>query len=208
MGLAGLMWSAAKTPRRRVRALALSAIVTAASLYSYVWLFESPPTGISGRADATGYCRQTSQESCSAAAAVMLLNRSGIITDEKEMAGLCLTRTGKGTPTLGLLRGLVIRSAGSGWRPEVRFCSPSRLRELPCPAIISVGVSRTAPDNVAEKMREYGWARGEYHSVVVLGVDGTGRWADVADPSYGREKWPAEHLAVLWDGRAVSLARR
>jgi hypothetical protein len=30
---------------------------------------------------------------------------------------------------------------------------------------------------------------------------------DVADPSYGRERWPAADLTPIWDGRLLVLER-
>ena len=56
-------------------------------------------------------------------------------------------------------------------------------------------------------MAGYGWPRGLRHAVVVLAADPAGEWLEVADPSYGRERWPAEGIEWLWDGQALVLAR-
>jgi hypothetical protein len=80
------------------------------------------------------------------------------------------------------------------------------LHSLDGPALLAVGLSPTSPAALADKMREFGWEPGQYHSVVVMGGDPTGKWLDVADPSYGREKWPAGHLSALWNGQALMLA--
>jgi len=206
--LAGLLWRGASDRSERNRAIVLTIPLVGLALFSYSWYFQPLPHGMYGKADKTGYCRQTTDDTCSPAAAVMLLNSKGITADEAEMAALCLSRAGKGTSELGLLRGLVQKSAPNGWRVRMINSTPAELHLLAGPALLAVGLSRTAPKKIVEKMREFGWEPGQYHSVVVMGGDATGKWLDVADPSYGREKWPAEHLAVLWNGRALVLEKQ
>ncbi len=205
--LAGLLWRVATDRAEHNRALVLSVPLVALALYSYAWYFQPLPPGMNGRADRTGYCAQTTEDTCSAASAVMLLNSKGIPADEAEMAGLCLSRAGKGTPELGLLRGLVQKSAPYGCRVRMISSSSGQLHKLTGPALITVGIGRTAPKEIVDKMSEFGWEPGKYHSVVVMGGDASGTWLDVADPSYGREKWPAQHLDILWNGRALVLER-
>jgi hypothetical protein len=57
-------------------------------------------------------------------------------------------------------------------------------------------------------MREYGWRPGERHAVAILAVDPDNDGPTVADPSYGRERWPGPHLEPLWDGYALVLVPR
>ena len=104
------MWRRAPDAGARRRALLLTPAALGAALWSYAWYFLPVPSGLGGRADATGYCAQTSNDSCSAAAAVMLLHAHGIPATEAEMARLCLTRAGQGTTPLGLYRGLALKA--------------------------------------------------------------------------------------------------
>jgi hypothetical protein len=205
MALLGLLWQKARENNAGKRAVVLSLPLLAGVLWSYAWYFAPVPSGLTGQADASGYCRQSSEESCSAAAAVMLLHHKGIATTEAEMASLCLTRSRWGTPTLGLCRGLLLKSALYGLQTRLIHTTPEQLSHLGSPCIISVGLSQTASQEVVEKMSEFGWEPGRYHAVVVLSGDAGGQWFDVADPSYGREKWPAEHLKALWNGTALIL---
>ena len=88
-----------------------------------------------------GTCPQTTEYSCSAAAAVTLLARHGIRTTEARMAGLCLTRAGLGTPSLGLYRGLALAMASSNLRPRlIHFDRTSDLHQAAYPCLISVGL--------------------------------------------------------------------
>ena len=61
-------------------------------------------------------CLQTSQVSCTPAAAATLLAAHGIKTTEEEMALLCLTNR-EGTPMQGLYRGLKLKTADTPWEP-------------------------------------------------------------------------------------------
>ena len=91
-----------------------------------------------------------------------------------------------------------------------RLETPRDVRQLsrvPLPPIISVGVASNAPVEVQERMADYGWSRALRHAVVVMAADPGGEWLDVADPSYGRERWPAEGIEWLWDGQALVLMR-
>jgi len=205
MALLALLWGLAKEPKARKRAMRLSLPLLAVVLWSYAWYFEPVPAGLTGRIDANGYCRQSSEESCSAAAAVMLLHSKGIATTEAEMAAFCLTRSRWGTPTLGLCRGLMLQSSPYALHLRQIHTTPERLSQLGRPCIISVGLSPTAPREVVERMSEYGWEQGHYHAVVVMSGDAGGQRLDVADPSYGREKWPTAHLKDLWNGTALIL---
>jgi hypothetical protein len=202
-----LLWRKLGAPQTRWRALLLSTASLAVSLWSYGWYFAPLPPGLSGRVDDTGYCRQTTDDSCSAAAAAMLLHHHGIPAEEPEMARLCLTRQGKGTSPLGLFRGVALKARAHGASPRLEMPGDlRRLSRLPLPAVISVGVATNAPVEVQERMAGYGWSRGLRHAVVVLAADPAGEWLEVADPSYGRERWPAEGIEWLWDGQALVLS--
>jgi hypothetical protein len=206
--LCAVLWCCVSSRRERRRAGLLFAPLLGVALWSYAWYFEPLPPGVKGRADASGLCLQSTVDSCSAAAAVMLLHRHGIAATEAEMAALCLTRAGKGTCAPGLYRGLALKAATQQLRPQVVSPSqPEALRSLHQPAIITVGLKSNTPPNIAAKMEGYGWNIGSRHTVVVLGTDAAGRWIEIADPSNGKERWPTEELAHLWDGNALILVK-
>jgi predicted double-glycine peptidase len=188
-----------------VRAGILTAVLLVAAGWSYAWYFSSPPEKLSGRLDKTGFVYQSSDDSCSAAAAAMLLNRYGIKSDEAAMARLCLTRQKQGTPPLGLFRCLAVAGGKKNLRPRfVRLGNPAQLYGV-SPCIVPIGVKSDAPHDVKLKMEDYGWNPGQRHAVVIMDADKAGQWVDVADPTYGRERWPTKGIEFIWDGQAVTL---
>jgi hypothetical protein len=192
----------------RVRATALGALALGVSLWSYAWYF-APVPGVWGTVDRAGYCRQTTDDSCSAAAAAMVLHGRGVPATEREMAEACLTRQGHGTPTLGMFRGLAVKGAVQRLRPKlVSLAGAAGLSRVPLPAILRIGLNPGAPPEIAGEMEGYGWTPGLHHSVVVLAADPKGAWLDIADPSYGRERWPTDKLEWIWDRRALILEHR
>ncbi|MFO0867374.1 MAG: hypothetical protein U0935_00370 [Pirellulales bacterium] len=169
-------------------------------------LFGSPPAcGQVWTAD--GICLQTTPATCSAACAATLLRLRGIAATEQEMAELCLTR--HGTTWQGLYRGLKAKTAGTGWDVEVSRGDLHTLQALSGePVILRVGLARGARVPT-ELVQEMGWRPGTGHSVLFLGFL-PHRQIEVADPSpgIGREQWPVEDLATLWDGQIVRLVPR
>jgi predicted double-glycine peptidase len=207
--LCALLWSAASRHEEKLRAVLLLVPLLAVSLWSYAWYFAPLPTGIKGQVDARGLLRQTTDDSCSAASAAMLLARYDIVTTEAEMADLCLTRANLGTSPLGLYRGLAIKAAERGLRPHVlRLSQPDQLRDLKQPAIINVGLKADTPWETSVRLESYGWRVGAWHTVLIWRTDKSGQWTDVADPSFGPERWPTEDLKYLWDGSALILVRK
>ncbi len=201
------VWGQSQSRFDYVRAAILSLAALGAAGWSYAWYFAPAPRHLTGTPDTRGFCPQTTSASCGAAATVMLLHRHGIPTTEREMADLCLTRAGIGTAPLGMKRGLTLKGADKGLAP--RLVSPgsvARLAELDTPAILSVGLKRSAPEVIVQEMARYGWQPGMGHAVVCLRADPGGRWLLIADPSNGLERWPTRHLEWLWDGRALILA--
>jgi hypothetical protein len=202
-----ILWRSAADRAARRRALLLSCGIVSAAALSYRWFFLPVPAGLVGVVDSKGFCRQTSDSSCSAAAAATLLKHKGIPATESEMAQLCTTREGIGTPSLGLYRGLALKATGRRLHATTTFWKDLQdLRGFPTPCIISVGLQSGAPSEVAGRMESYGWEEGRYHAVAVLGVSPDGKALDVADPSYGREKWPIADIEYIWDGYALFLA--
>jgi hypothetical protein len=157
--------------------------------------------------DKLGTCLQTTNYTCSPAAAATLLHKHGIPASEQEMAALCLTR--HGTSWQGLYRGLKLKTAGTQWDVQVCRCSVGDLDRLASsPMILSVGLEGDAPADT-EFSREFGWVPGVSHSVVLEGFS-SNRCANIADPAQemSREQWDAETLRTLWRGYAFRLVRR
>jgi predicted double-glycine peptidase len=206
-----LLWRDALTRQRQypvLRTLLFCLPLLCISLLSYKWYFEPLPVGIHGVVDRAGICRQTTDDSCSAASAVMLLHQQKIVATESEMADLCLTRSEKGTSLLGLYRGLAIKAASGGLRPQVvRLGTPERLLLLKQPAILNVGLKSDTPPDIAKKMQGYGWNFGSWHTIFLLKTDPNGKAITVFDPSNGKERWPIEGLEYIWDGNALILTR-
>ncbi|MCC2670900.1 MAG: hypothetical protein K0Q72_3371 [Armatimonadetes bacterium] len=209
-GVAALMeviWSRAADPGARRRAVILSPLALGAAVWSYAWCFAPVPAGLTGQADPSGYCAQSSSDSCSAAAAVMLLHTRGVRATEAEMAELCLTREGHGTTPLGLFRGLALKARQHRLQAAlVRARAPSGRPSLPGPGIVSVGLSRFVPREVAERLDQFGWQPGLRHAVLFREIDAAGKWISVYDPSFGRERWRnGADLEWLWDGLALTI---
>ncbi|MHB8900222.1 MAG: cysteine peptidase family C39 domain-containing protein [Thermoguttaceae bacterium] len=153
-----------------------------------------------------GVCMQSNRASCSACAAATLLSEHGIPADEAEMMELCLTGAG-GTPTLGLYRGLKLKTAGTPYDVEVfRTDIESLLDSSRLPAILLVMLELDA-DADPRYQRDWGWIPGLGHAVVYYGRAGNDRIL-VGDPSVGREKWTIDDLRVLWQGEGLRLRRR
>jgi len=207
--LAALLWHAAGDRAARLRAALLAAPLLLLATWSYAGWFQQPPPHLSGQLDGDGRCPQSSEASCAPAAAVMLLHRHGITSDEATLARDCLCRARQGTSRLGLFRGLALQAHPHGLTPRLATPrTPIALCRLGQAALITVGLELTTPRAVARKMERYGWSVGSWHTLLVTGGDPDGRWLDVIDPAYGPERWPTGDLEALWDGTAVVLAGR
>lgn len=206
--LVTLLWLNVRNRAAGFRAILLTVVALGVAVRSYAWYFQPTPVSLVGTVDAKGFCWQTSRDSCSAASAAMLLHARGIPTTEAEMAQLCLTRDGMGTPTLGLFRGVAMKAKSRGFHPQMRAVPVGewgQVAKLPLPAIISVGLRGWASPELRKELEGYGWSYGFRHALLLLAADPQGQWIDVADPSYGRERWPTRNLEYLWDGRALLL---
>lgn len=158
-----------------------------------------------GHAWSDGICLQTTNETCSAAAAATLLQMHGIDSTEQEMADLCLTR--RGTNWMGLYRGLKKKTAGTTWDVEVFTVSADQLRSLDGPSILSVGISQE--DQASSLYQtDLGWTPGVRHSVVLLGF--VTDLVDIGEPTpdAGRERWTEGELHQLYLGQGMRLVRR
>jgi hypothetical protein len=147
---------------------------------------------------------QTSDATCSPAAAVTLLSLADVETTEAEMARLCLT-TARGTSTYGLYRGLRIKLRGTGYDVVPFVGTPADLGATGDPAIVTVGL-RAGQRVDPRYVMQYGWTPGLQHTVAVFRVLPDGR-VNVGDPSAGRETWSHEDLRVLWHGQGFRLTK-
>jgi hypothetical protein len=204
--LAGLVWR--RFPQSRARQCAATLMLFAAGLYSTVnpVLGEAPICQNDWERLGRGRCfLQTTDATCSAAAAATLLSLHGIATDEQEMADLCLTR--EGTTWKGLFRGLSLKTEWTPWQVTVFRGTPADLHDPGSyPVLVCAELRPDAPGKEIYR-EEYGWIPGTPHSVVVLGRTHDGTYV-VHDPVAGREYWDEDELRLLWTGSAVRLVPR
>ena len=144
------------------------------------------PHALTGTVNAKGVCHQTSGYSCSAASAVMLLDRHGIPSTENEMAELCVTRAGNsrvaGTTESGLMRGLRLKLGGRG---TPRITTPA-YEAIPTPAVVAIQLSPQLS-----------------HSILVAAVEPD--QVRVVDPLYGSGSIPRAQFERTWKKTAISL---
>lgn len=206
MALAALAWRT--EPSGTLRQVVPVAVLGAASLSVIVYpLLGSPPRCQAEHWDIYGNCLQTTEFTCSPAAAATVLRAHGIDASEQEMADLCLTR--RGTTWPGLYRGLKLKTAGTKWDVEVLSGPPHEWSDLQSgPIILSVGLSREARVD-ANFSDEFGWIPGVNHSVVLWKLRPNGV-ATITDPTqpHCRENWEPNMLHLLYRGCAMRLVER
>ncbi len=152
---------------------------------------------------------QSRAATCGPCCAATLLRHHGIHATEREMIDLCLT-TARGTPSLGLYRGLKIKTAGTEWDVQVvrgsmqQLCDANRW-----PVLLRVRLD--APRVVAGRPRSYYPAPGRLtHTVVMFGRTERGL-AEVGDPaldSRARRHQRLDELAASWTGEGLRLVKR
>jgi hypothetical protein len=201
--LAGVVWGWNSLPMWR-RLLFATGLLFAAGLALLHGLPRNPPPA--GNEWLDGVCMQSNKASCSACAAATLLDHYDIPADEAEMMELCLTGA-KGTPSLGLYRGLKLKTAGTPYRVEAFHADvESLLDSKELPAILLVKLELGA-DVDPRYEHQWGWTPGLGHAVVYYGRSGPAR-IEIGDPSVGREQWTIEDLRVLWQGEGLRLRER
>lgn len=207
--MAGVISGLERVPRwRRVP---LVAMVVAIGSYDTSALFSPKPPEVlavfSGKV-----ARQTHSATCSAAAAATLLREVKVpgaqYATEATMVGPCLTDS-RGTPLLGLYRGLKLATAGTPYEPVFYNLTPAQLRERPelLPAIVSVKLTPEADFRDPRYRARWGWLLNVTHSVVIFGFH-DGGIVDIGDPATGPEKWHAQALNDLWVGDVLTLEQR
>lgn len=151
-------------------------------------------------------CRQTNNNTCSAASSATILVALGIPATEQEMAQLCLTRNG--TTWLGLYHGLATKLLGTKY--SVRFFE-SEIKSLPelgaeHPLLLCCKLDAAAAEQLPEYERDGGWIRGTAHSVVYFGQFNGSHI--IGDPSRGYEAWSDKDMEILWTGQGLHITNR
>ena len=119
------------------------------------------------------------------------------------MTQLCLTSK-RGTPLLGVYRGLKLKTRDTQWEVEVVRSSVDQLRQgNSFPVVVPVRLE-------SPPVMGAGWLRGQDHAVVLFGFTRDDR-AVVGDPTLryrGRTLWTVEELRQRRRGEALRLVTR
>ncbi len=181
----------------------LSVGVLIALFWPHIQIFlRPPPEGDPNRMFVMA--TQSAPATCSPAAATTLLRYEGIEASEAEMIPLCLTEA-KGTPTLGLYRGIKIKADRENRKVEIVHASLDELLESDdWPILLTV---KLPIDAVVDPRYEeqWGWIPGTGHSVVALRRDPSGGIV-IGDPAAGVEVWMEKDMNTLWHGEGIRLA--
>lgn len=158
-----------------------------------------------------GVCLQTSDTSCSAGAAATLLADHGIPAGEQEMADLCLTKS-RGTPILGLYRGLRLKTRDTQWDVRILRCDLEELRRAGgSPILLPIQMGEIGVDDGRENTPRSEPLPGVGHAVVLFGFAPDGR-AEIGDPArsrnQGRVLWTWERLRAAYRGEGIRLVKR
>jgi hypothetical protein len=156
-----------------------------------------------------GVCLQTTPVSCSPCCAAVLLKNCGIKSSEREMMDLCLT-TERGTPPLGLYRGMRLKTRNTRWAVEVVRCSVEELRQADSwPVLVPVRLEGSRVLGSGNTGKGQGSLPGADHTVVLFGFteDGRVEIGDPADSLSGRE-WTIDELKERWCGEGLRLIKR
>jgi hypothetical protein len=136
----------AKTKGQRIRVALLCCVLLGASLVGTARLFGDPADVGPEEFFSDGATRQTSADTCSAAASATLLRAHGIETTENEMARLAFSKRNRGTHPLGLYRALkiAVHESTSSARVRYRSMTAEEVLSRNQPAIVNVGLLQSA----------------------------------------------------------------
>ncbi|MBI1290563.1 hypothetical protein GC173_04885 [bacterium] len=155
--------------------------------------------------DENGIVRQTSRDTCAAAASATFVRLYGVEAGEAEMIQRARTLRGRGTTAVGVYRALRITLAERpDLKPRVLKRPVDWLIERDKPAVIAVGLPRNGSPEAIAFGEKYDWPLNAYHEVVFLGRDKERPgYVLIGEPDFGRESWPEEHLRYLYAGFSV-----
>lgn len=198
LGLASGGGCDSSRPVSRWRWFAYGTLVVLLDLYFHYPLLGIPPPCRDVREGMATL--QTTDHTCSPAAASTLLRLHGVKRTELEMAGACMT-TWYGTTVSQLYHGLRSECDPLGKQVRVAQRTLADLPQQPTPAIVLVCLRPATAARDRRYAGEWGWEVNVPHAVVLLGT-AHGR-IQVIDPKFGAEEWGPEALADLWTGAAV-----
>lgn len=176
------------SPRNRRAVLITVAILFLVVVQQTFWHLEKPPIyGYKGTM-VDGVCRQSSFETCGAAAMTTLLNAMGIRATEGEMAGLSMTAPEAGVSPHQAAYGLQKKLRQLGRPEHVALLVPELkdLRHIAKPFLAGIKFSERTN-----------------HMVCVLETND--EFLVVGDPiSSGRKRWPWKRFEEFWSGIVVA----
>ena len=122
------------------------------------------------------------------------------------MISLCLTRSG-GTPSLGLYRGMKLKTRGTPWDVEVvRGNFEALFDRAGGPVVLRMWRANDA-DAYPDWLERIHPAPGAGHAMVLYGPSGDGRVV-MGDPAEGLCHWAVEDVKARWRGEGLRLVRR
>ena len=204
--LAAVVWLRIEDLTRRIIVVSALVGISAYSLTSFIPA-EPPDCGNKWVEPAVGVlwpvCLQTTDDTCSAAAAATILNTINVETTEQEMAELCLTRSG--TTWLGLYHGLSTKLLGTNHRVEFFEGNIGDIEEMATvhPVLLCCELDPQVAEIAPDYVTNGGWIPGTAHSVVYFGTVRGGHL--IGDPSRGYELWDTRDLNTLWSGTGLKL---
>jgi len=199
--LIGVIWQSKNIPRWR-RIILVTAVIILAFRVSFNIITVQTPDCWEVWDEQV--CLQTSQSTCSAAAAATLLEHYGIKSSEGEMARLSLTGEW-GTCLHGLYRGLRIKTKKTPFHVSVRAADVDNLQnKVTLPVILNVRLDKRVAEKDPRYANEWGWQLGVIHTVVLFRFAENGL-VEIGDPGTGREFWDIQALQDLWYGEYISL---
>ncbi|CAN5855156.1 hypothetical protein BH11PLA1_BH11PLA1_12700 [soil metagenome] len=181
---------AARALPRRGDRRALAALAVLAGIYFLSagrWMLTTAPVSPVARWQG-GVCIQTTDATCTAAAAATALTTLGILTSEADMARLNRVDSLTGASDARVLWGIQQRleAAGSPVRAEYRRFDYLQLVSAPKPCLTPID-----------------WSFMVSHMVAVLDADAEG--VTLGDPSGGLRRVPRAEFEAIWKRRAITL---
>lgn len=176
------------TPFARKGLGVFAALVLVAAARPVVLTAAFDPSTVTGRVARSGVCQQTTDYTCGAAAAAMLLHACGVEATEAEMALLCGTNALTGTDVYSVAIGVRQMLAGSAREVRVVPCDWDGLVARREPALATIRWGFLVDHWVMIR---------EAHPDAVV----------VLDPVEGVRTLPREQFLAIWRGWLVSADR-
>jgi hypothetical protein len=186
------------------RRLLVAAVLVGLGFSTVAQPFFAGSAAIQGPKFRYGAGVQSDPASCSACCAAELLRQHHIPATERELARLCLTSQ-RGTPELGLYRGLKLKTWATSWDVAVLRGGEAELRRPESwPALLLVDAEPPAIGGESPGTR---WHQSVNHAVILQGF-ADNRLVAVIDPVTGPTTWSEEEFLGRWHGAGLRLVRR